>query len=196
MTRVSLLFPPLFPLPSSPFSCLFFSVALRRHPWCRRYTNVTAIVDLSTRVSLLFSCLFSLPPSPFPFELFSTSLRKQPRCRRHADVTVILDFTSRVSLLFPSQRSLKVSPSPFSVLLCSAHYEKSAGVCATLMSQRSANRRVVPLATCVAEFLTRRHSCRPGRYGAAVVARECWMLSCRLHSNDGGECVSKSRVDG
>jgi len=46
----------------------------------------------------------------------------------------------------------------------------------------------VPFATCVAEFLARSHSCQPGRYGAAVVARECWMLSCDLHSNDGEEC--------
>jgi len=67
--RVSLLLPPLFSLPPSPFSFLFF---LRKQRRCRCYTDIKTILDFTIRVSLLLPPLFSLPPCPF----FSYSFRQ------------------------------------------------------------------------------------------------------------------------
>ena len=67
--RVSLRLPPLFSLPPSPFSFLFF---LRKQRRCRRYTDIKTILDFTIRLSLLLPPLFSFPPCPF----FSCSFRQ------------------------------------------------------------------------------------------------------------------------
>jgi len=52
--RVSLLLSSLFSLPPFPFSFLFFSATLRKQRRSQRYTDATAISDVTIRVSRIF----------------------------------------------------------------------------------------------------------------------------------------------